>query len=216
MGHIPHVLIPAPWDDAAISIPPDTLRHLSRVLRLASGDPCSYTDGAGTSGVGTITAGAVKRGEERSDPPPPSVTLAVAPPTAKDRLRWLVEKTCELGVTRIRWLQTAHGEGRPPRHDKALAWAQMALEQSRRSHLTDIDDDWSTFPELTGSVVAFDRDGATIHRLDTPTTLLVGPEGGWAPGELPVDAIRVTLGDGVLRTETAAVVGVFAARMAIP
>ena len=41
--------------------------------------------------------------------------------------------------------------------------------------------------------------------LDRPT-LLVGPEGGWAPEELDLGAPFVGLGPHVLRTETAAVV----------
>ena len=41
----------------------------------------------------------------------------------------------------------------------------------------------------------------------TLPTLVVGPEGGWAPSELDLDLPKVGLGPTVLRTETAAVVG---------
>jgi RsmE family RNA methyltransferase len=37
-------------------------------------------------------------------------------------------------------------------------------------------------------------------------TVLVGPEGGWSERELEVIPNRVSLGSGVLRTETAALV----------
>jgi hypothetical protein len=37
-------------------------------------------------------------------------------------------------------------------------------------------------------------------------TILVGPEGGWSDEELSSIALRVGLGSGVLRAETAAVV----------
>ena len=37
-------------------------------------------------------------------------------------------------------------------------------------------------------------------------TLLIGPEGGWAPEELPSGLPVVGLGPHVLRTETAAIV----------
>jgi len=49
---------------------------------------------------------------------------------------------------------------------------------------------------------------------DTPghaRTVVVGPEGGWAPDELPDDSVRFDLGATVLRVETAALVA--AARM---
>ena len=37
------------------------------------------------------------------------------------------------------------------------------------------------------------------------TTIAVGPEGGWSPGELDAAGETVALGDTVLRVETAAV-----------
>jgi 16S rRNA (uracil1498-N3)-methyltransferase len=122
----------------------------------------------------------------------------------------MVEKVCELGVARIRWLRTVRCEGRVPRHDKALAWAQMAMEQSRRSHLTEIDSDWTRISDLSGHLVALDREGDRLSRVSAPVTLLVGPEGGWDPSEVPPAVLRVTLGDSVLRTETAAIVGAHA------
>jgi 16S rRNA U1498 N3-methylase RsmE len=36
--------------------------------------------------------------------------------------------------------------------------------------------------------------------------VVIGPEGGWAEGEVPDDAQRWDLGDTVLRLETAALV----------
>ena len=38
--------------------------------------------------------------------------------------------------------------------------------------------------------------------------LCVGPEGGFDPGEIPVGAARLHLGETLLRVETAAIVGV--------
>jgi 16S rRNA U1498 N3-methylase RsmE len=37
-------------------------------------------------------------------------------------------------------------------------------------------------------------------------TVVIGPEGGWAPDEIPDDAVVWDLGDTVLRLETAALV----------
>lgn len=208
---MPHLLLTPPWSDAEITVPPATARHLRTVLRLGDGAPCSYTDGTGLRGSGTLTGDTVRRGSEVLEPEPPPVTLAVAPPAAKDRLRWLVEKSCEVGVSRIKWLRTAHGEGRPPRAEKGVAWAQMALEQSRRVFLARVDDGWSRIEDLTGTRVVLDPDGGSWEGISAPLTVMVGPEGGWAPEELPSSLPRVTLGDGVLRTETAAVLGVFMA-----
>jgi RsmE family RNA methyltransferase len=78
-----------------------------------------------------------------------------------------------------------------------------ALEQSRRSWVTVVDDGWSELSDL-GDFVAADRTGG-VFRPDRSITVAIGPEGGWAPSELAPASALVTLGDAVLRTETAAI-----------
>ncbi len=190
-------------------------RHLVTVLRRGSGSPVSYTDGVGTLGQGTWTVDGIERGDERSTPEPPaSLTLAIAPPESKERIRWLVEKCTELGVARIRWIRTRFGQGRPPRSDKAHAWMAAAIEQSRRARVTSVDSNWSDLGDL-GVFVAADRSGRPFRPVGT-LTLAIGPEGGWAPSELQATTPRVSLGDAVLRTETAAIgaASIFGALMA--
>lgn len=156
-------------------------------------------------GEGTWSGVDIQRGTETSTPEPAaSLTLAVAPPDAKDRQRWLVEKSTELGVARIRWLRTRFGQARLPRPDKARAWMQSALEQSRRTRVTLVDADWSELSDL-GDFVAADQTG-TAFGPEGSITVAIGPEGGWAPSELPPTTPVISLGDSVLRTETAAVV----------
>ncbi len=174
------------------------------MLRREPGSPVSYTDGAGLLGEGTWTGIDIERGAEASTPAPiASLTLAVAPPDSKDRVRWLVEKSTELGVRRIRWLRTRFGQGRLPQSDKAQAWMRSALEQSRRSRVTVVDSDWSVLADL-GEFVAADQTGSPF-RPEGSITVAIGPEGGWAPSELPTATPLIALGDAVLRTETAAI-----------
>lgn len=208
MAHVPHLHLPGPWPPDSIILPPHQIHHLRNVLRLGDGEPCTYTDGEGRVGEGVYRGETIVRGAERLLPTPPEVSLAVAPPANKDRLRFLVEKSAELGATRIMWLTTRFGQGRPPRADKAAQWAVGALEQSRSAYLTGVDDHLTRLDELTGRLVAADQGGAgTIP--PGPVTLLVGPEGGWAPDEVPVGTPTLGLGDRVLRTETAAITGLF-------
>lgn len=204
MAHVPHLLVAGPWNAGIIDVSPDQRKHIANVLRREPGSPVCYTDGAGLRGEGTWTGVGIERGPETSTPDPvASLTLAVAPPDSKERVRWLVEKSTELGVLRIRWLRTRFGQGRLPRPDKAEAWMQSALEQSRRSRVTVVDSDWSDLGDL-GEYVAADRTGGPF-RPSGSITVAIGPEGGWAPSELPEATPRVTLGDGVLRTETAGI-----------
>lgn len=204
MAHVPHLLVAGPWSDARIDVSPEQQRHLATVLRRDTGSPVSYTDGRGTTGLGTWAGSAIERGDETSNPEPAALlTLAVAPPDSKERVRWLIEKATELGVFRIRWLRTRYGQGRVPRADKAHAWMQSALEQSRRSRLTVVDSEWSDLADLEGFVAA-DRCGGAF-RPERSLTVAIGPEGGWATSELPPATPVVSLGDSVLRTETAAI-----------
>ncbi len=209
MAHIPHLYLPEPWAGPLVGLAGDQLHHLTSVLRMRPDEQCTYTDGAGTVGEGTFDGAAIRRGQERAVTETAHVTLAVAPPANRDRLRFLVEKASELGAARIRWITTRYGQGRPPRADKSHQWAVGALEQSRGARLTIVDDDMITVDQLTGTVLAADQAGGAAPAIEGPVTLLIGPEGGWAPGELPDSIPRIGLGDRVLRTETAAVVGLF-------
>lgn len=185
----------------------DRVHHLRRVLRLSDGAPVSYTDGRGILGEGVLVGGSVKRGREVTVAPPTTrVTVAVAPPDDKTRLRFLVEKLCELGVARIRWLDTAYRQGRPPKPERASGWARAALEQSRGAYLTAVDGGLTSLVDLDRPVVVAQVGAAPLAGPYSEVTVAVGPEGGWAPGEIPGEFPTFGLGDRVLRVETAAVV----------
>ena len=208
MGHVPHLYLPPPWPDPTLHLSNAQQRHLHKVLKRGEGETVTYTDGGGLMGSGRLLDGRVKRGDEVSVPRPTSATLVVAPPSSRDRLRFLVEKTAELGISRLQWVRTSRTEGRPPAADKARAWAISALEQSRGAWM----------PEL-GTTELDDLDPADLivahpEGADQPPygrlTLLVGPEGGLTPEEIPSGAALLSLGPTVLRVETAAVAATFA------
>jgi len=193
-----------------IDLDQHTRHHLSRVLKYPDGGLVTYTDGAGLLGSGALDGGAVARGNEQVLARLGRLTVAVAPPHETARARFVVEKLSELGVDRLLWLRTARGEGRVPRVDKARAWAGTALEQSRGVWLMEVGD------EVTvggigewGTPIFADSGGAAIGGLGhiADPVLCVGPEGGFAPDEIPDGAATVHLGDTVLRVETAAIVG---------
>lgn len=206
MRHIPHVYLPPPWQGQHIELGGQVTHHLRRVLRLSDGAPVSYTDGQGRRGEGTLQGEAVLRGDETYDAPSiAKLTVAVAPPRSVDRVRFLVEKLAELGVDRLIWLKTEHTVGRPPRIDKAEAWAREALEQSRGTWMMHIDASVARIDDLDGTILVADPAGRPATRIGADTTLVVGPEGGLGPDERP--GTPVSLGDRILRVETAAIVG---------
>jgi RsmE family RNA methyltransferase len=200
MAHIPHLLI-EPSDGDTVALSPEQRLHLEKVLRYKDGLALSYTDGAGLLGSGTWVGGQLIRGEERQVPERSIVTIAVAPPKAKDRQRLIVEKLGELGVSRLIWLTTRFGQVRPPAPARTRAWAIAALEQSRSAFLLEVG---SGSLEDLPDVVLADTGGGTLDV--SVQTLAIGPEGGWHPDEL-VGHPTVRLSEQVLRTETAAIVG---------
>jgi 16S rRNA (uracil1498-N3)-methyltransferase len=176
---------------------------------LREGDPVSYTDGLGTLGEGRYRPGLVVRGGESTLERPTDLVVVVAPPSNRDRARFMIEKLSELGVAEVRFLETRHGQGRPPRADRLRAWSVAGLEQSTGVWLMRTSTELVTLSGLDGPVAVCEQGGS--KEPPHARTVVIGPEGGWAPGEVPEEAMLFDLGDTILRVETAAVVA--AARM---
>ena len=206
MGHIPHLLLAGAWDGPQVPMDEKQRHHLTNVLRWDVDDPVTYTNGVGIIGEGTFRGDLVIRGAESEIDRPKKLVAAVAPPASKERQKYVVEKLAELGVERLTWLETTYGSRRPPRTERADAWSAAALEQSRGGWLMTIDPGLATWADLDGPIVACDIDGN--DEIETPRTVAIGPEGGWANDEIPRGVARWALGPTVLRVETAAVVAV--------
>ena len=204
MAHIPHLYLPAPWEDIALSVDPAGLHHLRRALRRVDGDPVTYTDGAGVVGDGRLDGDRIMRGDEATVPRPRRPVIAVAAPSQKDRVRFLVEKVAELGTLDLWWLRTRFGEGRPPANDKAQAWSRSALEQSRSAWLMQIGTVPVDIADLPAGTVFADRSGPGAVELGNASCVAIGPEAGWSADEVPESAPKVSLGPMILRVETAA------------
>jgi 16S rRNA (uracil1498-N3)-methyltransferase len=117
----------------------------------------------------------------------------------------VVEKLAELGVDRLFWLTTDHGQPRAPRADKSARWAESALEQSRGAWLMAIEGP-TVLAELPRPTWLVHPGGRALPPATGDVTLVIGPEGGFSEKELTEADMRVGLGARVLRVETAAVV----------
>lgn len=204
MKHIPHLYLPGPWEGETLEAGSEQVDHLGRVLRLDDGAEVTYTDGAGTFGQGTWSAGSIARLHEEKRERPSTLLVATAPPSSRDRVRFLVEKLAEIGVERLLWLNTRHGVRRVPSLKKQRSWAVSALEQSRGSWLMGVSDslvDWDSLERPLAVCTPGGSGTGTDFR-----TIAVGPEGGFGDDEVPIDAAAVGLGPTILRVETAAVV----------
>ncbi len=216
---------------ANVSIEGDDGHHLGRVRRLTVGEAFTAADGAGRWRryvVTDVSRGGL-RGSAGSDDhvheeprPRPEISVAFAV-TKGDKPQRVVSALTELGVDRIVPVRSARSVVRrdPGRAASAArrlrVVAREAACQSRRARLPEIADEieWSELQAPDGAtIVVAERGASRPPGGDTPIDpgpngwfLLVGPEGGFAPGELADLGVTETLAVGpfVLRSATAAV-----------
>lgn len=210
MKHVPHLVVPLPWEDSRLQLSVVQWRHMTKVMRLRSGQEVTYTDGLGVIGEGVLGHQMIERGDERRVERPTDITVAVAPPANKDRQRFLVEKLAEVGVARLIWIETAHGKNRAANADKVFSWVHAAVEQSRGAYLMEVSDGLVAIADLPGQLVFCHPGGENAP--DDADTVVIGPEGGFSAGELPEHARLWNLGPTILRVETAAIVAAISMR----
>ncbi len=141
----------------------------------------------------------------------------------KDRLDWIAEKSCELGVARFVPLLTARCVVDKAKEDRLRTQMIEAAEQCERTALPKVEAlakldallrDW---PEGRAIYFCDERGGEPIGDVlktaTGPAAILIGPEGGFTDQENA--AIRthpaakaVSLGPRILRADTAAVAAI--------
>ena len=203
--------------------------HLSRVLRAQPGQEFDIAVPAGVR-EGRIVSIQEDRVEFQLGPllpveALPDVTLALAI-FKFDRMEWAIEKSVELGVSRIipfiamrseKHLAQAAGK-------RVERWRRLALqasEQSRRSAPPEVADPVqleALVKQSASTRIVLAETGADVSLKDAlrngdpslpkKLTLAIGPEGGWTTSELQTFAQSgwqsASLGPTVLRAETAA------------
>ncbi|MEY2404701.1 MAG: rRNA (uracil1498-N3)-methyltransferase [Acidimicrobiaceae bacterium] len=189
----------------------DDHHHLSRVLRLRTGDELTASDGGGRWRRCRFDAPLDPIGEiQRDAPPQPEITIAFAL-VKGERPEWVVQKLTEVGVDRIipftaeRSVVHWDADKALRNHTRLLVVAREAAMQSRRAWLPTVE------PIATFDDVARRPGAALAERGGGPPTLahpvvLIGPEGGWSERERGAGLAALGLGPTVLRAETAAIV----------
>jgi 16S rRNA (uracil1498-N3)-methyltransferase len=151
----------------------------------------------------------------------PDLWLAAAP-IRRARYDWVAEKACELGVARFIPVLTHRAVVDKVKDDRLRAHMIEAAEQCGRTALPELSPqvrlaDW--LPMLAGRALFFaDEAGGApfaeaIAANPGPAAILIGPEGGFDDAEralikATVGAVAVSLGDHILRADTAAVAAV--------
>lgn len=216
----------------------DQAHYLTRVMRLGVGDPVRVFNGRhgefeaslASSTKSTATLDLTTRLREQSAVPDLWLLFA---PLKKARTDFLVEKAVELGVSEIHPVLTERTDAETVRTDRLHRLAIEAAEQTERldvppvhdaARLFDVLQTWSLDRVLLFADEAGDDQGrpwggeagralplADVLRTlpAAPAAILIGPEGGFSPGERKrlreLSYVKpVSLGPRILRAETAA------------
>jgi 16S rRNA (uracil1498-N3)-methyltransferase len=205
----------------------DDAHHAARALRIRPGEEVTVSDGRGAvvrARVKDVSATAVVAdviARTSVEQPFPHLTVFPAVPKA-GKLEMVVQKLTEVGVDQIRpWFASRSvarwDAGKTDTRIRRLrSIAREAAMQSRRAWLPLIDD--PARPEdLPETTFVLDESAATGLNASLPSVaperigLVTGPEGGLDEDEVrhfvERGARTVSLGDAILRTETAAIVG---------
>ena len=142
------------------------------------------------------------------------VTL-ITPILEKERMRWMIEKATELGITHYQPITTERSEIKKLNEEKTTAHMIEAAEQCERLDIPQI------LPILALNGLDYhDTIFAAIERMDrkkqipasaekTDIAIMIGPPGGFTGDEKEIltatkNIIPVDLGKNILRSETAA------------
>jgi 16S rRNA (uracil1498-N3)-methyltransferase len=222
---------------ATITLRDEEAGHALRSLRLKPGDEITLLDGQGR----VTTARLLKSSSKKLDvqilsssmePPPsgPAIWLGAAV-VRGPRFDFVIEKATELGVAGFIPILTRHSVVRTTEDSAGRTgrWKRIAIaamKQSLRVHLPEIrppTDLEAAIRDPMFDQVWVAEPGPVLGPVPTPDPgkallLLVGPEGGWHPSEAEILKTRgaslITLGDKRLRSETAAMTLLVAARCA--
>lgn len=202
------------------------VHYLATVLRLDRGAELRLLDdatgewAAELADVGRrrvlVRIGAMIRGREQT----PDLWLLTAPIKA-DRFEWIVEKATELGVRRIVPVLTERTNHARLKPERLRAHMVEAAEQCGRTALPELAEavklpallaDWDPGRAL---LFADEEGGAAMDMLapKPPAAILIGPEGGFSPGERAAllalqSTRRLALGPRILRADTAVVAAI--------
>ncbi len=212
--------------------------YLAHVLRVHPGQRLEAFDGEGRCFDATVVEVGEEMlelmlGEPRSSPTLREVVMALAL-TRGEAFAWAIQKCTELGASRLLPLAARRSVvriGSKEVEGKRRRWQEIAASAARQSGRGDVPligpivTCESVRAHLPNQIFVLDSQGASVGlraAISASTSpgagdgfgIVVGPEGGWEPGEISEipNAVAVRLGPSILRSDTAAVVALTVAR----
>lgn len=223
---------------SAGELPDEEAKHAVRVLRLQAGDELLLVDGAGGKFAAEVSMASgkhclyniiEKQSCEREWQG--HIALAIAPTKMMDRIEWMAEKATEIGFDELSFLDCKFSERKSIRTDRIERIVVSAMKQSHKAWKPKVNEmeAFAKFVEkprdgrkfIAHCYVEIERkdlfDELSALQVDTPVTILVGPEGDFSIDEVKI-AIEhgyepISLGLSRLRTETAGLEAVMMANL---
>jgi 16S rRNA (uracil1498-N3)-methyltransferase len=187
--------------------------HLSKSLRMRSGDPMTASDGRGSWRSAAFQENGVLEpiGEIVHIPLSDRTTTIAFSLVKGNKPELVIQKLTEVGVDNIVVLAASRSivKWDEAKESKAFdRWRRIIREAAMQSHrvrLPSIDGviaagSWLARTEVT--IADFGGSPIAEHH----TSIAIGPEGGWTDSEAAGAGQRIGLGPTVLRAETAAIV----------
>jgi 16S rRNA (uracil1498-N3)-methyltransferase len=204
-------------------------KHITKSMRLKEGDFIWVTDGKGTLAKATLTnlfkdtcTAEIRERVFHDISTTKKLHLAVAPTKNPDRMEWLVEKAVEVGVLQISFIICDRSERKHVDLNRLQRIAIAALKQSQGTWLPEMKtlsfsqfiseskelsaDKFIAYCDVQEQAIKI----ANIKYQHNDAVFLIGPEGDFTPQEVLLAKENgfqhISLGEKILRTETAALV----------
>ncbi len=199
-------------------------KHAIQVLRMKVGDPMYLTDGKGHLITATIVNDHRKHCQVSVDRIEPKekqgadVTIAIALTKNTGRFEWFLEKSAELGVSKVIPLITKRTETEKFKEERLQNILVSAMLQSQQAWLLQMSlpVEFNHFlanrqPAVHKYIAhCIETDKQALQYSKSSSLILIGPEGDFTPEEIDAALSKgyqpVTLGETRLRTETAGMV----------
>lgn len=226
---------PASWHAHELDLPPEEVHHLHTVMRARMGEPVVAFDGCGRSADCEILEldrrhARLRVIQQREQPHPKPEFILLQGLPREQKMDFLIQKATELGVHRIRPVQTDHAVVRlredleAPKRERWQRIALNAAKQCGTPWIPEIEPVQPLLACLTDMprvdvliVCSLEPDAQPLRavlqsaRESAPASvaILVGPEGDFSARERAAarnaGGRAVRLGDSILRSETAAI-----------
>jgi 16S rRNA (uracil1498-N3)-methyltransferase len=206
---------PAEMSGERFPLPAGIAHQVNRVLRLGEGDRIVLLDGGGEQATVRL-AGEECVVEERSPAGgEPVHRLTVWQALLRgDHLEPVIRHGTEVGIAAFRLFVSERCVAReisPRKLERLRVVAREAAEQSERGLVPEVAAPVPFADAVaSASVLLLERtDGPRLAELEAPASVVIGPEGGFTPGEVAAaeraGLVLAGLGPRIVRSETVAV-----------